>query len=62
MVDKIKQYWHETVAEFGKVTWPSRNELTGSTIVTVIVSLVLGFFVFAVDMGLSQLMRVVLGF
>jgi preprotein translocase subunit SecE len=62
MVGKIKQYWHETLTELSKVTWPSKDELVGSTIVTVIVSLIMGFFTFAVDMGLSQAMRVVLGF
>ena len=62
MVDKIKRYWRETLAELSKVTWPSKDELVGSTIVTIIVSLALGFFIFLVDMGLSQVMRVVLGF
>ncbi len=62
MVGKIKQYWRETLTELAKVTWPSKDELVGSTIVTVIVSLIMGFFIFTVDMGLSQAMRVVLGF
>ncbi len=62
MIDKIKRYWRETLAEMSKVTWPSKEELIGSTIVTIIVSMVLGFFIFAVDMGLSQAMRLVLGF
>jgi len=62
MIDKIKRYWRETVAELYKVTWPSKEELIGSTIVTIIVSMALGFFIFAVDMGLSQAMRLVLGF
>jgi len=62
MVEKIKRYWKETLAELSKVTWPSKDELVGSTIVTIIVSLALGFFIFAVDMGLSQAMRLILGF
>jgi len=62
MVDKIKRYWKETLSELSKVTWPSKDELVGSTIVTIIVSLALGFFIFAVDMGLSQAMRIILGF
>lgn len=62
MIDKIKRYWRETLAEMSKVTWPSKEELIGSTIVTIIVSMVLGFFIFAVDMVLSQAMRLVLGF
>ncbi len=62
MIDKVKHYWRETQSEMGKVTWPSKDELIGSTIVTIIVSLILGFFTFGVDMGLSQVMRLLLGF
>ena len=62
MIEKIKRYCRETLSELGKVTWPSKDELVGSTIVTIIVSLAVGFFIFAVDMGLSQTMRIILGF
>ena len=43
MVEKLKTYYNETVAEMHKVTWPSKPEVIGSTIATVIVSLVAGF-------------------
>ncbi len=62
MIDKVKHYWRETQSEMTKVTWPSKDELVGSTIVTIIVSLILGFFIFGVDMVLSQIMRLLLGF
>ena len=62
MVDKIKKYWRETVSELSKVTWPSKDEMVGSTIVTIIVSLIMGFFIFGVDMGLTRVMRLILGF
>ena len=39
-----------------------KEELIGSTIVTIIVSLAIGFFIFGVDLGLSQVMRMLLGF
>lgn len=61
MVEKIKTYWNETVAELGKVTWPSRDEVTGSTIVVVFVSAVLGFFIFGVDLLLAQGVSMLLG-
>ena len=62
MVDKIKKYWRETVSELSKVTWPSKDEMVGSTIVTIVVSLIMGFFTFGVDMGLTRVMRLILGF
>jgi len=62
MIEKIKRYLRETQAELAKVTWPTKEELIGSTIVTILVSMALGLFIFVVDMGLSQAMRVILGF
>jgi preprotein translocase subunit SecE len=61
MIDKIRTYWSETVAELGKVTWPSRDEVMGSTVVVVFVSLILGFFIFGVDLLLAQGVSVLLG-
>jgi len=61
MVSGIKTYWNETVSELEKVTWPSKDELVGSTIVTVVVSLILGFFIFGVDIVLAQGVSTVLG-
>ncbi len=61
MVSGIKTYYNETVTELEKVTWPSRDELVGSTIVVVVVSLILGFFTFGVDLILAQAVSAVLG-
>ena len=61
MATSLKTYWNETVTELEKVTWPSKDEVVGSTIVTVIVSLILGFFIFGVDLMLAQGVSAVLG-
>ncbi len=61
MIDKIRAYWSETVAELGKVSWPSRDEVMGSTVVVVFVSLILGFFIFGVDLLLAQGVSMLLG-
>ena len=39
----------ETRTELTKVTWPTKNEIIGSTIVTVVVSIVLSVFIGIVD-------------
>lgn len=57
----IQTYWKETVAEIEKVTWPSKDELVGSTIVVVVVSLILGFFIFGVDLILARAVSTLLG-
>jgi preprotein translocase subunit SecE len=61
MMEAAKTYWNETVAELEKVTWPSKDELVGSTIVTVVVSLILGFFIFGVDLTLARGVSTILG-
>ncbi len=61
MIEAVKTYWNETVAELDKVTWPTKDELVGSTVVTVVVSLILGFFVFGVDLMLARGVGAILG-
>ncbi|MEW5797035.1 MAG: preprotein translocase subunit SecE [Candidatus Zixiibacteriota bacterium] len=48
-MEKIKRYLKETAAELRKMTWPTKEELIGSTIVTVIVSMVVAVFIGIVD-------------
>ena len=60
MKEKIIRYFKETVVEMKKVTWPSKQELIGSTMVTVFVTVVVSIFIFAVDQGLSNLISLVL--
>ena len=61
MLEKIKTYWAETLSELEKVAWPSREEVIGSTVVTVFVSLIVGFFIFGVDLILAQGVSLILG-
>lgn len=61
MKTALQTYWNETVSEIEKVTWPSKDELVGSTIVTVVVSLIIGFFIFGVDLVLARGIGMLLG-
>jgi preprotein translocase subunit SecE len=60
-VEKLKKYIKETMAEMRKMTWPTKDELLGSTIVTIVVSLVVSIFIGAVDRGLTLLIKVIFG-
>ena len=60
MKEKIIRYFKETIVEMKKVTWPSKQELIGSTIVTVFTTVIVSVFIFAVDQGLSNLISLVL--
>jgi preprotein translocase subunit SecE len=59
MNDKIRwykrfiQFLKETRAELKKVTWPSRDEVTSTTIVVIIATVFFGFYLFFMDIIFS---------
>ena len=61
MFEKIKQFLKEVKLELTKVTWTSKQELTYSTIIVIVVSIVLAIFIGIIDMVLSNLATVLLG-
>jgi preprotein translocase subunit SecE len=46
---RIGLWWRQIVAELRKVIWPTRKELVGYTIVTLIFSIIVIAIVFALD-------------
>jgi preprotein translocase subunit SecE len=44
-------------SEMLKVTWPTWNELTGATILVIILSLIMSLFVKICDMGIGALLK-----
>lgn len=53
-MQKIITFFQEVRTELTKVTWPTRTEIIGSTIVTIIVSVILSVFIGIVDFVLNQ--------
>jgi preprotein translocase subunit SecE len=60
-LEKLTQFLKEVQSELRKVTWPSKEELIGSTIVTIVVSLVVAIFIGLVDRVLSILVQSIFG-
>ena len=54
------QFLREVKIELKKVTWPSRKQTIGSTAVVIALVLIISLFLGFVDIGLSNLIRVVL--
>ena len=50
---KLQQYIKEVVQELKKVTWPTCEELKGSTLVVIIFSIIMGCYIAGLDFGLS---------
>ena len=61
VLKKIEKYLKETMAELRKMTWPSKDELIGSTIVTVVVSLIVAIFIGIVDRALLLAIQTIFG-
>jgi preprotein translocase subunit SecE len=59
-VSTAVQFLREVKVELKKVAWPSRKQTVGSTVVVLILVTIIAFFLGAVDIALSSLIRVVL--
>ena len=59
-LQKSIQFLREVKVELKKVTWPSRKQAIGSTVVVIVLVMLISLFLGVVDIGLSSLIRVVL--
>jgi preprotein translocase subunit SecE len=57
---KSAQFLREVKVELKKVTWPSRKQTVGSTIVVIVLVMLISLFLGVVDFGISSLIRMVL--
>lgn len=57
---KAMEFLREVKVELKKVTWPTRKQTTGTTIVVIIFVFVIATFLGFFDFGLSKLVQVVL--
>jgi preprotein translocase subunit SecE len=55
------QFVREVRQEMSKVTWPSRKELTVTTISVLVMSALAALFFFAVDQLIALAIRLILG-
>ncbi|UCE67171.1 MAG: preprotein translocase subunit SecE [Candidatus Zixiibacteriota bacterium] len=62
MIGKVTKYFNDTIQELRKVAWPSRDELIGSTIVVVVMSLLVSIFIGVVDQVLNRLVNLLVKF
>jgi len=59
-IGKSLQFLREVKVELKKVTWPSRKQTIGSTVVVIILVIIISLFLGVVDIGLSGIIRMVL--
>ena len=56
MFKKLANFVREVRTEMAKVSWPSKDQLKGQTLVEILVSLFFAVFIFAIDHLLSRLL------
>ena len=61
MIQKISQYFNGIQVEMKKVTWLSKEEMLGSTIIVGVFSIFIALFLFFVDFGLSEFISRIIG-
>ena len=56
----LKTYIGQVVAELKKVSWPSKKQTIGKTILVIIVSTIVALYISGVDFALQSLMRFII--
>ena len=60
-MNKISQYFNGVQLEMKKVTWLSKQEMLGSTVIVGVFSILIAIFLFVIDFGLSEVVSRLLG-
>lgn len=56
------EFLKDTRKEMHNVSWPSKREVSGTTIVVIVAVFFFGFFLFLVDQVASRVINFILGF
>jgi len=57
---KVGEFFQQVKAELQKVTWPTRKETYGSTMVVIVLVLMVAVFLWVVDSALSTMIQTLL--
>jgi len=58
MIGKLNNYFKSISSEMKKVSWMNKQQIINSTIIVGIFSLIIAVFLFVLDFGLSELVKV----
>ena len=61
LVESTRTFFRETVVEVRKVAWPSRKELTESTMLVIVTVSILMILTFFIDRAFSAMVELILG-
>jgi len=55
MLQKIRDFFQEVSVELKKVSWPTRQQTVNATVVVIVVSFIVAFFLGMVDIVLARI-------
>ncbi len=58
---RVKAFFKDYKSEIKKIVWPGPREVVKNTVIVLLVCLVIGLFVWLLDMGLGRLLQWILG-
>ncbi len=61
MIDKIVKYYNDVISEMKKVSFPSREELKGTTVVVVVATIIFTVFIWFSDVIFGKLINIIYG-
>jgi preprotein translocase subunit SecE len=53
----VRQFWREVASEMKKVSWPSRHEVTYTTIIVIVAVLFFAVYLFLADIFFTYVIR-----
>ena len=58
MMKKIREYFKSISSEMKKVSWMNKEQIINSTMIVGFFSLIIAIFLFVLDFGLSELVKI----
>lgn len=55
------KFFRDLKGEFKKIVWPSKKQIINNTFIVIVAILVVGVFIWLVDLGLAELVKLFLG-
>ena len=60
MANKVSAYFKDIKLEMMKVSWPTKDELIGSTVIVIVSLVILSLFIGACDLVLSKIVNTIM--
>ena len=59
MIKRVIQFFRDDKSEVKKIVWPSGKDVVKNTLIVLIICVIIGIFIWAVDLGLAELLKLI---